>query len=340
MNNRRDFLKLTGLAGAAALVPIGSLSAAAKKSESSQSCVLIPNETAGPYPLDLSKNSAIFRQDIRESQAGLQLNLRLKFVGVDNCLPIPNARIDVWHCNANGNYSGYTTNGHSGGSQNFAGQTWLRGIQMTDANGEVEFVTIVPIWYSGRVVHIHFQVYLSSVLQATSQLTFPVATANHIFTTVAPYSQYGADPSSLSSDNVFSDGYALQMATLTPNATTGGYDSYLEVGVKGAGTSGLRNVEPETGGQFKLGQNFPNPYKNRTTIPFTLANTSDVTVEIWDLSGIKVGEVRKNELSAGEQNVLVDLGSLGLPNGNYVYQLRVVNQIGEFVQCRMMTSAK
>ncbi len=341
--NRKEFLKGMGLAGITSFLLPADVVRQHKKIHRSlgggASCELIPQETTGPYPLDLSSNPAMFRQDIRESQAGVRLDVKLRIIGASNCLPMPNCRVDLWHCNALGYYSGYTTNGQNG-SQNNVGQTWLRGIQMTDANGEVTFTTIFPGWYSGRLIHIHFQVFLSSVLQATSQLTFPVAAKNALLAAHTPYSNYGSDPTTLATDNIFSDGYSFQMATLTPNSTTGGYDSFLEVTVNGTGTSGLQNLEPETGGQFKLGQNFPNPYAGSTTVPFTLTNPSDVRIDLFDLSGKKMAEVIRDGMGTGEQTILLDMAALGLAGGNYVYQLQVENNNGVFRQCKMMTAVK
>ncbi len=340
MNKRRDFLRLSGLAGAATLIPFNKSSV--KKSNTlvvGGGCTLIPSETAGPYPLDLHNNQAMFRTDIRETQEGIQLDQTLKIIGAVNCLPMPNCRVDVWHCSAHGYYSGYTTNAHQG-VQNHAGETFLRGIQMTDANGEVHFTTIFPGWYPGRIVHIHFQIFLSSVLQVTSQLTYPLTEKNAVLTSHTPYTTYGADPQTFNTDNVFSDGYALQLATLTPNASTGGYNSYLEVTIDGTGTTALQQLEPETGGQFKLEQNYPNPFNVETIVPFTLKENSDVKLDLFDLSGKKVATISRTGLSAGEQKIEISLKNLNLPKANYLYQLEVENSIGTFRQAKMMTSVK
>lgn len=337
---RKEFLKLSGLAGAAGLVPLSNVLAAPRKGMADPNvCTLIPSETTGPYPLDLHTNQTYFRQDIRENQVGVQLNLRLRIIGVQNCEPMPNVRVDLWHCNAFGYYSGYTTNGQNG-SQNNQAARWLRGIQMTNSNGEVEFVTIFPGWYSGRVAHIHFQIFPSSMSQATSQLTWDTAAKNQIYTTIAPYSQYGADPSSVATDNVFRDGTAGQVATLTANAARGGYDSFLEVGVNGSGVTGLMEMEPETGGQFSLGQSFPNPHAGQVTVPFTLTEDSTVALHLFDLQGRRVASVSKGRLAAGRQSIALDFGELGLPVGSYVYQLEVSNRHGEYRQCKMMTGGR
>jgi protocatechuate 3,4-dioxygenase beta subunit len=335
--NRKDFLKGMGLAGLGTFLPFGSTFAGTDDTAKTNACVLIPSETAGPYPLNLSTNAAMFRTDIRESKTGIQLNVKLKIIGVNNCLPIQNARVDIWHCDKDGYYSGYSNVGYLG-TQNNVGQTFCRGIQMTDANGEVNFTTIFPGWYVSRVTHIHFQVFLNSVLQATSQFTFPVTTKNSIYTSNSLYSAHGTDPQSISTDNVFSDGATYQTATLTPNATTGGYDTFLEVGINGSGVTGLQKLEPETGGQFKMLQNYPNPYETETTIPFSLTYPSDVKIELYDLMGRKVAHVERANMAAGEQRIELNLANLQIAKTNYAYQLTVSNKNGAFSQCKMMTA--
>lgn len=334
---RKEFLHGLGLAGASAILPFpGKQPAAPRKGPLPPNCVLIPSETAGPFPLDLTANPTFFRQDIRENKTGVLLNLKIKIVGVNNCLPMANLRVNIWHCDKDGLYSGYSQTNNPGQ----AGQTYLRGYQMTDANGEVAFTTIFPGWYSGRICHIHFQVYVSSMYAAISQLTFPIATKNALYADNSSLYTKGADPLSFSSDNIFSDGYAYQLATLTPNAATGGYDSYLEVAIQGSGVSGLAELEPETGGQFKLRQNYPNPYKGETSIPFTLTNNADVKIELFDLQGKKVAEVVQKDLLSGEHRIAVDTRALGIAPANYIYQLEVENKNGVFRQCKMMTAAQ
>lgn len=335
--DKRTFLKTTGLFSVASLLPLAKTFSLAKTSGGG--CDLVPSETAGPYPLDLSSNANMFRTDIRENQQGVDHLVKIKITGSTNCQPMPNCRIDIWHCNAFGYYSGFTTNGQMG-TQNNVGQTWLRGIQMTDANGEAQFLTKFPGWYNGRVSHIHFQVFLSSVLQVTSQFTFPIAEKNVIYTTIPPYSNYGADPVNPLNDNVFSDGYALQLASLSFNSATNQYESYYEATINGTGTTGLQKLEPETGGQFKLGQNFPNPYSGETTIPFELTYPSDVKIELWDVTGKKVATVTRENLISGEHLIRINMKSLGITSANYVYQIEVTNSNGSFRQCKMMTASK
>ena len=140
-------------------------------------------------------------------------------------------------------------------------------------------------------------------------------------------------------DMVFSNGYALQLTTLTPNPVEG-YDAYLEVAINGSGISGLANLEPETGGQFKLGQNFPNPYTEETTVPFKLTNASNVQLDVFDLAGRKMAEIQRPDLGTGEQEIVINTKELGIPTGNYIYQLQVENENGVYRQCKMMTAGQ
>lgn len=332
---RKDFLKGVGLAGAASIIPFKSVFAdAANASKTTGSCVLIPTETSGPFPLDLTANTTFFRSDIRETKTGVRLNVKIKVLGEDNCGVLQNVRVNIWHCDKDGLYSGYDVTNNVGQ----AGLTYLRGYQMTDANGEVNFTTIFPGWYTGRICHIHFQVYVSSSYSAISQMTFDVSTKNNIYAANSSLYTKGADPMTLATDTIFSDGYAYQLATLTPNTTTGGYDAYLEVTVKGAGVLGIGHIEKQNAKQFSLGQNFPNPYSKETTIPFSITQASQVKIEIWDLMGKKIATVFNKALSSGDHSFSFIPSSHNIISGNYIYQLEVENNDGIFRDTKMMTA--
>lgn len=331
---RKEFLQGLGLAGMSTLLP-GSVVNADRLNQKSKAvppdCVLIPSETAGPFPLDLTDNAFYFRQDVREDRTGVQLNLKLRITGLENCLPMQNLRVNIWHCDKDGNYSGYQTQ---------TGLTYLRGYQITDADGYVEFTTVLPGWYNGRICHIHFQVYVSSVYAAVSQLAFPSEIKNQLYLDNATLYTKGVDPLTFATDGIFADGYALQLATLTPNPDGNGYDSYLEVAIQGSGTTGLATLTPETGGQFILGQNSPNPFSNETTVPFLLTNAGGVLLELWDVAGKKVASINGGRMSAGDHQMNINLKSLGLVQANYAYQLQVTNEFGTYRQSKLMTAFK
>jgi len=327
---RKDFLRGIGLAGIVSVLPAPSLKNSGTTSgPQPPNCVLIPSETAGPFPLDLTENQTFFRQDIREDRTGAVHKLKIKIIGQENCLPMQNVRVNIWHCDKDGLYSGY---------QSQTGLTYLRGYQFTDANGEVNFTTIFPGWYPGRICHIHFQAYVSSIYAAISQLTYPIAEKNEIYAALPSFYTKGADPLSYNQDGVFADGYAYQLATLQYDPGSGYYNSYLEVTIEGSGLTGLAKAEPETGGHFKLYQNHPNPYTDQTTIPFEMKSPGDAYLEIWGLSGIKHIEIPQRNLAIGSYSFDINPYSLRLPVATYVYQLRVENSNGIFRQAKVMTA--
>lgn len=345
---RKEFLKRAGIAGLASVLPMGraahlsaAAAAAVARRPTAGTCTVTPSETAGPYPLDLSSNSTVYRTAINETQTGLPLNLTFTFVNTsNNCAPIANARIDVWHCNKDGYYSGYSNQPGYLGTQSYAGATWCRGIQLTDANGVVNFTTIFPGWYTPRVTHIHIQVYLSSTLVATTQLAFADSLDSSVYTTNSLYTPHGSNTgvSGIAADMVFSDGYAYQVMTTTGSATTS-ISASMTIGVAaGTVTAARLAYAPETGGQFVLGQNFPNPYVESTTVPFTLTNGGDVELALFDQVGRKVHTFSEQGLAAGDHSLVINPQKLGLAAGNYVYQLQVSNSHGEFRQCKMMTA--
>lgn len=327
--NRKDFLKGAGVAGLGFVFGKNRLSA--KNATINEECVLIPSETPGPFPLDLSENAFYLRQDVREDRTGTPLNLRMKIIGLENCAPMENVRVNIWHCDKDGNYSGY---------QSEAGLTYLRGYQMTDVNGEVEFVTVFPGWYNGRVCHIHFQVYVNETYAAISQLTFDHDTVNAVYNANPDEYTKGEDPLSPGTDGIFSDGYDLQLASLEPNSTSGEYDAYLEVTVQGEGVLGLNHRQRERAKYLDLGQNYPNPFKGQTTIPFSIKYPSQVSLDLWDVKGQKVKTLFQNDRAKGDYQVEVDLEALGLPLSNYLYQLEVTNDQGTFRLPKLMTALR
>lgn len=139
-------------------------------------CVLTPELTEGPYYIAAEK----VRRDIREGHPGTLLTLRLRVLNVASCAPIKEAAVDVWHCDAAGDYSGFGAGASS--------RTFLRGIQKTDANGLAVFTTIYPGWYQGRTVHIHVKVHAGGTVVHTGQLFFPDALTDQVYAAV-PYNK-------------------------------------------------------------------------------------------------------------------------------------------------------
>ncbi len=171
------------------------------------------------------------RSNIAETKTGVPLTIELTLVKVNGaCGVIPNAYVYIWHCDKDGTYSGYS----SGTNGNHLGETYCRGIQKTDANGRVTFQTVYPGWYPGRITHVHFQVYLTSLAgtaTATSQLAFPPEITQTVYAS-SLYAAHGQNTSvtSFSADGIFSDGTTYQIATVTGSVSTG-YTASLVVGI-------------------------------------------------------------------------------------------------------------
>ena len=182
--SRRRFLQSLMVAPAAAL-PLGSAACAATAPSdqlaaalgliSSNVCRVMPATIEGPYYLD----PKLVRPDIREGCPGIPLRMQLQVVTAD-CRPVSGARVDIWHCDAQGNYSGFADQG-SDTRQDSRAETYLRGTQPTDANGIVTFETIYPGWYRGRTTHIHYKIFLNDSTVLTSQIFFPDALSEYVF---------------------------------------------------------------------------------------------------------------------------------------------------------------
>ena len=193
----------------------------------SSSCAVTPSETEGPYPdrLGMISNQAYYRRDITEGKPGLALSLVLTIVNTNqNCQALANAAVEVWQCDASGNYSEYSQPGFNG-----TGQTFLRGLQTTDSSGQVTFTTIYPGWYAGRATHIHVDVFINGAIVKTTQIAFPESTTAAVYAT-GVYAAKGLNSTTNASDNVFSDGTSMELATLS-GSTTSGYTATLTIGV-------------------------------------------------------------------------------------------------------------
>jgi protocatechuate 3,4-dioxygenase beta subunit len=215
----------------------GTVATAAESTDASAgtACAVIPEETAGPYPGDGSNGvnvlteSGIVRSDIRASfgssttiAEGVPLTITMQVTDTaSGCTPLAGAAVYLWHCDKDGQYSMY--------SQSVTSENYLRGVQETDADGNVTFTSIFPAAYSGRWPHIHFEVYASvddatsgGTLLATSQIALPEDTCNLVYATDGyEQSVQNMQQTSLESDNVFSDGWDQELGTVIGDVTSG-----------------------------------------------------------------------------------------------------------------------
>lgn len=201
-------------------------------------CVLTPEQLEGPFYIDLAQ----VRQDIAEDRPGVPLALALTVVDSDTCQPIRDAAVDVWHCDALGVYSGEPSEGSEG-------ETYLRGIQLTDGNGLAEFATIYPGQYPGRTTHIHVKVHTGGRQSDGTYSGGHVSHTGQLFTTdqrdaevfpLAPYDRNAAAITPRNADAIFRlQGGASSVLDLAPaggSLARDGFAARATLGVDPAAT--------------------------------------------------------------------------------------------------------
>jgi len=249
---RREVLALVGSAGAAALLaacsgdsapaatptsqaaaasgatPAGAAAAssAAPAATAVPACVVVPALTEGPYFVDENLDRSDIRSDPSTGtiKPGVPLVLMFNVARISNsCAVLPNAKVDIWHCDARGAYSDVRDN--NAGST--IGQKFLRGFQTTDANGHASFTTIYPGWYPGRAVHIHFKI-RSGNAEFTSQLFFDESLSDQVFTQAA-YQRQG-NRTRNSNDGIYRQAGDLLMLDLQKSGD--GYSAVFDIGLQ------------------------------------------------------------------------------------------------------------
>jgi protocatechuate 3,4-dioxygenase beta subunit len=236
---RRETLKLLGALSAAMLAGCapGATSptstraptqAASTTAATLPSCIVRPEVTEGPYYVDEDLNRSDIRSDpgtgAMKDGAPLALTFRVVQVASAGCTPLEGAKVEIWHCDAAGVYSDVSDPGFD-----TTGQKFLRGYQVTDANGLATFTTIYPGWYSSRAVHIHFKIHEDTSGQSrefTSQLFFDDALSDQVFTQ-APYAGKGQRDMLNSNDRIY-DSQLLLVTT----ATNEGYAATFDIGLQ------------------------------------------------------------------------------------------------------------
>lgn len=215
--SRREMLSLLGSSGAVLMAGLAlpnivkaQSSTPTALTDTLPTCVVQPELTEGPYFVDDQLNRMDIRLDTTTDvvKAGLPFHLVYRVSDVTNgtCLPLKDAQVDIWHCDADGVYSGVQDSGFD-----TSDDMWLRGYQVTDEDGIAEFLTIVPGWYSGRAVHIHFKIRTIGTdgesYEFTSQLFFDPEQIEQLYTD-ENYADKGLPDTPNETDNIFqgSDG--------------------------------------------------------------------------------------------------------------------------------------
>ena len=237
---RKEFLKrgFGSILGMAAIVPVlegcskssvdpvttttttPTTSTGSTNGSSASNCTVSPSETEGPFPTKVP--ASFVRKDIRDDRTGVAFAMNITIKNANNsCAALAGALVDVWHCDKDGYYSEYGGSGMQ--SVNFQNVDFLRGRQTTDANGLVSFTSIFPGWYSGRAPHIHVHIYNAAGKSLlVTQIAFPYDITNTVYTTGQSYGYTkGAQDTKNERDNVFSDSYATELATVSGSLSAG-----------------------------------------------------------------------------------------------------------------------
>jgi protocatechuate 3,4-dioxygenase beta subunit len=211
----------------------GAAGVSAKGAATVPDCVLTPEQDEGPFYIDFAQ----VRQDIVEDRPGVPLALAVTVVDSNTCKPIRDAAIDVWHCDALGVYSGEPSEGTEG-------ETYLRGIQLTDGKGQAEFRTIYPGQYPGRTTHIHVKVHIGGQRGNGAHSGGHVSHTGQLFTNdrndaevfaLAPYSRNTAELTPRSEDAIFlnegGSSSELALAPVGASLARDGFTAKVTLGV-------------------------------------------------------------------------------------------------------------
>ncbi|HEU4738258.1 MAG TPA: intradiol ring-cleavage dioxygenase [Solirubrobacterales bacterium] len=226
---RREMMALSaGTLASVALYACGagddeSIRTAAGGATTVPDCVLTPEQDEGPFYIDLAR----VRRDIVEDRPGVPLALELTVVDASSCEPIRDAAVDVWHCDALGVYSGEPSEGS-------VGETFLRGIQLTDGDGRAEFATVYPGQYPGRTTHIHLKVHLGGHVSHVGQLFTADSDDAEVFA-LTPYSSNPAEITPRDADFIFRDqggsSSELTLERVGTNLARDGFSARATLGV-------------------------------------------------------------------------------------------------------------
>ncbi|MBE1207224.1 intradiol ring-cleavage dioxygenase [Aminobacter carboxidus] len=235
LSRRRALGLIAVTAGGTALVPVQLFAQQASPASGTALlmpeagvCSITPETTEGPYYFD----PELERSEITEGREGVKLTVRLQVVD-EACNPIEGARVDLWHCDATGHYSGYPGQGDNR-DVDTSGQKFLRGWQRADKTGIVSFETIYPGWYRGRTTHIHFKAFPREGFEMTGQIFFPDDVSEHIFSTWAPYATRGGQRDTMNADDgiLRRAGPGVQSAV---SEAASAYEAVMIIAVKRAG---------------------------------------------------------------------------------------------------------
>jgi protocatechuate 3,4-dioxygenase beta subunit len=229
---RRGALKAALAAGAGSVLLGGPklLGTSADEAMAATACTLTPEQEEGPFYVALER----IRSNVVGGRRGVPLLLRVTVVDATTCKPLEAAAVDIWQADAVGHYSDKAQEGTSG-------QTWLRGVQLTDANGLARFTTIYPGFYAGRAPHIHVKVHVGGThassrysgghVSHNGQIFFPEALSTKVYRS-SPYTQDANARTYRKSDRVYTGQHgASSVLKIAGGSVSAGLRGTITLGV-------------------------------------------------------------------------------------------------------------
>jgi protocatechuate 3,4-dioxygenase beta subunit len=175
------------------------------------------------------------RAEVTEGVAGLPMRLSLRIVEASSCAPVEGADVEIWHVNGEGVYSGRAARMCHEGEAAAQAASFLRGRQITNADGVASFLSIYPGWYSGRTVHVHMRILMGAREVLITQLLFDDALSDIIFAGHANYRDRPRRDTMNGDDGVFSGSDTAKYIFDVEKLDGGILQASYTIGVKSTG---------------------------------------------------------------------------------------------------------
>ncbi|MGD9560768.1 MAG: intradiol ring-cleavage dioxygenase [Pyrinomonadaceae bacterium] len=221
--DRKEFLKkgassIVGIVAAPSILTSCAPPMDTTPWDGSGPCPVSPRETEGPF--STHSPAELVRENIVADRSGIPLMITLTIRNSKtDCSPYAGAIVDLWHCDADGNYSEYGGAGMQ--PTDYKAVHFLRGRQTTNQSGQVGFISIFPGWYRDRAPHIHAEIFdAGGTSLLVTQIAFSKETCDRVY---AAAGYHGPAATLNEKDNVFSNSLAGNMADSLTGDMTNGY---------------------------------------------------------------------------------------------------------------------
>jgi protocatechuate 3,4-dioxygenase beta subunit len=330
---RKDFLKNSlGLLGASLIVPKVLVSCSESKTISQGDCKVWAAETEGPFPT--KKPEEFLTKNIKGDRKGVEATIKINLKNIDdNCKPLKDAIIDIWHCDKDGDYSQYGAMMMQ--PTDYKSYKFLRGRQITNANGDVEFNSIFPGWYQGRATHIHVHIYdKNGKSLKVTQIAFPEGD-DSVVATVNAAKNYGYTKglegyTYNAKDMVFEDDKEGTQISNVTGSLDKGYIIQANIIVS---TENIEVFDDKMGGPGGPGMPPDGMPPMESKFSFDVTEPTKVNVKVYNPKGDLIKTVLDKEFQKGKHDL--DFSTFGLSSGPYSYILSKVTAKDSVVESNL-----